>query len=278
MTHETERRTALARSLLDRYGIVTREAVHAESIAGGFSAVYEVLKAMEDAGRVRRGYFIAGRGGAQFALPGADDRLRARREPDDAPMTIVLAATDPANPFGASLPWPERAGSVPAEPLAMTAEPRDDPRGARPQRAAGALVVIRDGALLAWVGRSEQALLTFLPTREPARAASSRALATALAELVTSGRRRAVLLSTIDGADSEASPVAPDLFAVGFIASSKGLFKRAPAAHEAWRRRAPEPMHARAIDDALHSDHAADLDDADLAADLDEDSDHVAGR
>ena len=249
-THETTRRTALARALLDRYGIVTREAVHAEAIAGGFSAVYEVLKAMEDAGRVRRGYFIAGRGGTQFALPGADDRLRARRESDDAPVTMVLAATDPANPFGASLPWPDR---VATEQPALG----EETRSARPQRAAGALVVIRDGALLAWVGRSEQALLTFFPESEPARSVSSRALATALAELVTSGRRRAVLLATIDGAPAEESDVAPDLFAVGFIASSKGLFKRAPASHEAWRRRETEPP---------------------LDADLELDPDHVAGQ
>ena len=77
---EPERRTALARALLDRYGVVTREAAHAEGIAGGFSAVYDVFKALEDQGRVRRGYFVEGRGGAQFALPGADDRLRALRE------------------------------------------------------------------------------------------------------------------------------------------------------------------------------------------------------
>src|SRR6185436_6070469 len=78
---ETERRAALTRVLLERHGVLTREAVHAEGIAGGFSAVYDVLRAMEDAGRVRRGYFVAGLGALQFALPGADDRLRSHREP-----------------------------------------------------------------------------------------------------------------------------------------------------------------------------------------------------
>ncbi|MDP9148678.1 MAG: DEAD/DEAH box helicase, partial [Myxococcota bacterium] len=97
----TERSAALARALLERYGVLTREAVHAEGIQGGFSAVYDVLKAMEDAGRVRRGYFLAGRGATQFALPGADDRLRGVREASDTPRTVVLAATDPANPYGA---------------------------------------------------------------------------------------------------------------------------------------------------------------------------------
>src|SRR6185436_11174826 len=133
---ETQRRAALARSLLERYGVLTREAVHAEGIIGGFSAVYEVLKAMEEAGRVRRGYFVAGLGATQFALPGADDRLRALRDRSEAPFTTVLAATDPANPYGAALAWPER----PAE---------DGAASARPQRAAGASVVLVDGALVA---------------------------------------------------------------------------------------------------------------------------------
>src|SRR5262249_49071337 len=134
---ETERRMALARTLLERYGVLTREAVHAEGIAGGFSAVYDVLKALEDSGRIRRGYFVAGLGATQFALPGADDRLRALRDPSDEPRTFVLAATDPGNPYGAAIPWPER-------------------EGARPQRAAGAQVVLRDGVLVAWAGRTER--------------------------------------------------------------------------------------------------------------------------
>src|SRR5208282_6054725 len=99
---------------------------------GGFSAIYDVLKAMEDGGRIRRGYFLAGRGATQFALPGADDRLRAVREPSEAPRTTVLAAIDPANPYGATLPWPAR--------LRMKeegeSEPEDEVR--RPQRAVGA--------------------------------------------------------------------------------------------------------------------------------------------
>src|SRR5204863_1242326 len=109
-----------ATALLERYGVVTRVGVAAEDFGGGFSAVYPVLKAMEDAGRARRGYFVEGLGAAQFAVPGAEDRLRALRESPAEPLTLVLAATDPANPYGAVLPWPAEG----------------------PQRAAGAQVVL----------------------------------------------------------------------------------------------------------------------------------------
>ena len=104
-----ERGAALAQVLLARYGVLAREAVHAEGIAGGFSAVYPVLKAMEEAGRARRGYFVAGLGATQFALPGAEERLRALREPERGAAAAVLAATDPANPYGAALPRPARS-------------------------------------------------------------------------------------------------------------------------------------------------------------------------
>src|SRR5579863_936032 len=95
-------RATLARALLGRYGVVTREGVQAEGTGGGFAAVYEVFKAMEEAGRLRRGYFVAGRGATQFAMAGADDRLRSLRDPSDVPRTRVLAATDPANAYGAA--------------------------------------------------------------------------------------------------------------------------------------------------------------------------------
>jgi ATP-dependent Lhr-like helicase len=206
---ETERRAATARTLLERHGIVMRETAHAEGLAGGFSAVYAVFQAMEHAGRVRRGYFVAGRGGAQFALPGAEERLRARRDPSDEPATLILAATDPASAFGASLPWPEARGN------------------AKPQRAAGALVVIRDGELLAWIGRSEQTLLTFLPTDAGARDARARALASALYGLARTAGRRALLIATIDGDDASRSGVAPHLVAAGFVTSGRELLLRA---------------------------------------------------
>ena len=208
----TERAAALAQTLLARHGIVTREAAQAEEIAGGFSAVYPVLKAMEDAGRARRGYFVAGLGGAQFAVPGAEERLRSFREPAEEPLTLVLAATDPANPYGATLPWPRREGDG----------------DARAQRAAGAQVVLHDGALVGWLGRGEHNLHTFLPAEEPARSHAARALAQALAAQVDSGRRKAFLIARVDGEDVASSPLAPFLKEAGFTAGLKGYLKRAP--------------------------------------------------
>jgi ATP-dependent Lhr-like helicase len=204
---DTDRRAALARALLDRYGVVTREAAHAEGVAGGFAAIYDVLKALEDQGRVRRGYFVEGHGGAQFAWPGADERLRGFRTPDDAAPAVVLAASDPANAWGALLEWPSTSGG-----------------DARPQRSAGALVVLRDGALLGWLGRTGHGLLTF---DRDAQAVG--ALALALGALVDGGERRALLVSTVDGAPAAESPVAPAFVAAGFASTSRGLLKRRTA-------------------------------------------------
>ena len=106
----TEWSTATAQQLLSRYGVLTREVAGAEGIAGGFSAVYDVLKAMEDAGRIRRGYFVASVGAMQFALPAALELMRSFKNPGDTPETVVLAATDPANPYGTMLKWPTLSG------------------------------------------------------------------------------------------------------------------------------------------------------------------------
>src|SRR5262249_57964169 len=121
---------ATSLQLLERHGVVTREGVKAEGIAGGFAAVYPVLRALEESGRARRGWFVAGLGAAQFALPGAVDRLRSHRtiDEDDRARVLVLAATDPAQPYGAALAWPERSGD-----------------SSRPSRSAGAFVVLADG-------------------------------------------------------------------------------------------------------------------------------------
>ena len=223
-TDATARAAALSQMLLARHGVLTREAVLAEALPGGFTAVYGVLKAMEEAGRVRRGWFVAGLGATQFALPGAEERLRALRSPPEPvgapaeaplggvpaePRTFVLAATDPANPYGAALPWPEK-------------------EGAHPQRAAGAQVVLHDGALLAVLGRGEHGLATWLPAGEPERGAAARALAQALGGLVDSGRRRAVLIARIDGAEAERSPLCDAFAAAGFSVGQKGLLRRAP--------------------------------------------------
>ena len=203
--------------------------MHAEEITGGFAAVYPVLKAMEDAGRARRGYFVAGLGGAQFAVPGAEERLRSFREPAPEPLTLVVAATDPANPYGATLPWPRTNGE------------------ARAQRAAGAQVVLHDGALVGWLGRGEQNLMTFLPGEEPERSQRARALAHALAALVDEGKRKALLIARVDGEDVDGSPLAPALKAAGFTSGSKGYLKTAPLGRGAI---APEPAEALEEEDA----------------------------
>ena len=204
----TERIAARTNLLLDRYGLVTREAVQAEGIAGGFSSVYGVLKAMEDAGAVRRGYFVAGLGATQFALPGAVDRLRGLREPGDRAQTILLSAVDPANPHGAALPWPEV------------------PEGRKPMRQAGAAVILVDGALAAWTPKSERQLLTFLDN-VPERASAEVALeiARALAGEV-GGRKRAVLIEEVNGQHPRDTPMAAAFIEEGYVASSQGYLKR----------------------------------------------------
>ncbi len=251
---ETDRRAALAKALLDRYGVVTREGAHAEGISGGFAAVYDVLKALEEQGRVRRGYFVEGRGGAQFALPGAEERLRAMRNPrEDAPV-VVLAATDPANPWGALVEWPASRGE------------------ARPQRAAGALVVVRDGELLGWLGRGEHPLLAFVPEHEPARTRDALALASALGGLVERGLRRALLISTVDGEPAAASPLAPVFVRAGFAPTLHGLFKRAPAPQPAGDvaspRRSPRPDEPPPDAPRRHLPRISDLRDPTQAREL----------
>jgi len=187
--------------------------VTAEGIEGGFSAVYGVLKALEDSGRVRRGYFISGCGATQFALPGAIDRLRSVRAPAEDMRTSVLAATDPANPYGAALPWP------------AASEGREGER--RPMRAAGALVVLVDGALAAWLGPGERRLLTFLDgVAERASDDVARAVARALAREGQRGRWRLLALEDVDGAPVAESPLAPALREAGFTPAPHGYLLR----------------------------------------------------
>jgi ATP-dependent Lhr-like helicase len=200
--------TARARQLVDRHGVLTREAVLAEGVEGGFTAVYAALKAMEEAGRVRRGYFVMGCGAAQFASPGAVDRLRALRERPERVEAVRLAATDPANPYGAALAWPGTA------------------QGRRPMRAAGALVVLVDGALAAWLGPGERQLLTFLDLHPDRGAAEvTRAVARLLArEADESGR--AVVIEGVDGGPVDGTPMALALGEGGFLATPSGYIKR----------------------------------------------------
>jgi hypothetical protein len=185
--------------------------VAAEELPGGFGALYPVLKSLEEAGRVRRGYFVAGLGGSQFAHPGALERLRMLREADvEEPRAVVLAATDPANPYGVALPWPKVEST-------------------RPMRAAGAHVAFVDGRLAAWIGKGERELTTFLPEEEPARSAAARALAPALARWAALTGRTAFGWSAESGRPLAESPLAPFLAEAGFVRSGPG-FRLASAA------------------------------------------------
>jgi ATP-dependent Lhr-like helicase len=209
----TEWATAMAQQLLSRHGIVTRETVAAESIAGGFSAVYTVLKAMEDAGRIRRGYFVAGLGAAQFAMPAALDLLRSLRDVPETPRTAVVAATDPANPYGAIVKWPDLP------------EPSGSGRG--PTRAAGALVVLVDGQATAYLRRGERELLLFLPADEPSRSRVGREAARMLLHLAaTREGRRGMLIAEVNGMPAVGHPAARLFIEEGFAATAMGLQAR----------------------------------------------------
>lgn len=223
-TDQTARALALAEVLLDRHGIVTRGAVQAESVTGGFATVYRVLAAAEETGRVRRGYFIEGLGAAQFGSSGAVDRLRAAGRPTAAPRNPwdvappqpetarVLAAADPANPFGAALPWPDREGHGPDH---------------RPSRRAGAMVVLVAGALTLFVERGGRKVLTY--TEDPTALGSA---AAALARTVVlppdargAPRLRGLTVESIDGKPALGSEhlLANSLTDNGFHVTPKGL-------------------------------------------------------
>lgn len=196
----TRRAAALADALLERHGVVTRGAVVAEGQPGGFAAVYPVLAGLEDRGAARRGYFVEGLGAAQFALPGAVDRLRSyadRAEPDHA---VVLAATDPANPYGAALEWPSDGG------------------GHRPGRKAGALVVLVDGELVLYVERGGRTLLTFSE-----EAAALTAATRALAQAVREGALGTLSVERADGEAVHDSVLGAALSAAGFTVTPRGL-------------------------------------------------------
>jgi ATP-dependent Lhr-like helicase len=198
------RTKALAEQLLARHGVLTRSAVMAEAPPGGFAGVYPVLKALEEAGRIRRGYFVAGLGGSQFAQPGAVDRLRTVRDPsdEDVPPAAVLAATDPANPYGATLPWPEAAG--------------------RAQRAAGVHVALVDGRLAAIVPRGEKDLTLLLPEEDPARTRVAHALAGAVARWARLTGRASLFWGSQDAPVNQ-GPLAPHLRAAGFLPIGPGF-------------------------------------------------------
>ncbi|MEV6262007.1 DEAD/DEAH box helicase [Streptomyces sp. NPDC051784] len=210
----THRAHALARTLLDRHGVVTRGAVQAEGVEGGFSAIYRVLAAFEDSGQARRGYVVEGLGAAQFAMDGAVDRLRAaatardRAAPGSAPRALVLAAADPANAYGAALSWPESP----------------DGAGHKPGRKAGSLVVLVDGELTLYMERGGKSLLSW--STDPDDPAL-RAAAEALASAARAGRLGTVTVERTNGASALTSPLGRTLEAAGFLATPRGLRLRA---------------------------------------------------
>jgi ATP-dependent Lhr-like helicase len=219
----TERMTSVARQLLTRHGVLTREALASEGLKGGFTGVYPALKAMDDAGRVRRGYFVAGLGATQFALPGALDLLRSLREPRDEPVAAALAASDPANPYGTSLAWP-----VPQ--LA---------------RIVGATVVIVDGEMTAYLARGYRELTVHLPEVEPFRSRRAREAALRLAD---HARGRATLITTINDAPAGGHAFAPWLEEAGFVRGGMGLHLPRPAGGvETLLRRSPSSEGSEAV-------------------------------
>ncbi|MFE0733608.1 DEAD/DEAH box helicase [Streptomyces sp. NPDC058855] len=211
----THRAHALARTLLDRHGVVTRGAVAAEGVEGGFSAVYRVLAAFEDSGQARRGYVVEGLGAAQFAMDGAVDRLRAAATARDrgaeaaaGPRAVVLAAADPANAYGAALSWPEPPTGA----------------GHKPGRKAGAMVVLVDGELTLYMERGGKTLLSWpAEPDDPALTAAAEALAASARQ----GVLGTVTVERINGATALTSPLARPLEAAGFLATPRGLRLRA---------------------------------------------------
>jgi ATP-dependent Lhr-like helicase len=196
-----------------------------ESIPGGFGVCYPILKAMEEAGRLRRGYFIAGLGATQFALPGALDLLRSLKDGSDEPQAVVMAATDPANPYGAALKWPAFAApsAASARPALSTGDAASPGRG--PTRTVGATVVLVDGALVAYLARADRQLLTWLPESEPQRSHAARAIANALIERARSGgdTPRGMLIDEIDGAPPALHFLGPFLTEAGFLSGALGF-------------------------------------------------------
>ncbi len=185
------RRRALCELMLERYGVLTRELVLAEGVPGGFSAVYPELSQLETLGVARRGYFVEGLGGAQFALPGAVERLRARPALDEAP--VVLAAVDPAQPYGAALAWPAREGR-------------------RPARVEGAHVVLTGGDPVLYLERSGRALQTLVDAGDPRVEPALRALV----DRSRSGAIARLALEKVDGEPALRSPLGPLLVELGF--------------------------------------------------------------
>ena len=197
----------IAQQLLTRYGVVFRETAHAENLPGGFSAIYDVMKALEESGKVRRGYFAADLGATQFAQPAAVDLLRSLRiENESKPELLQLAATDPANPYGSLLRWP-----VAQEGSSLT-------------RSVGARVLLIDGALVAYVRRANPNYQIFLPEEEPARSNTAKKLAEFL--VARSQAEGGMLIASLNGTPVAEHWLAKPLLEAGFQAGAMGFHLR----------------------------------------------------
>ena len=212
---QTEWSHAIAQQLLTRYGVVFRETAHAENLPGGFSAIYDVMKALEESGRVRRGYFAADLGATQFAMPAAVDLLRSLRSNSqtDRSEVLMLAATDPANPYGALLRWP----TPPEEGSSLT-------------RSVGARVVLVGGTLAAYLRRGNSNFQIILPDEEPARSQTAKALAEFLVTSVQreggiddSRGRTGMLITSVNGLSAAEHPMARFLLDAGFQSAPLGF-------------------------------------------------------
>ncbi|MGX4761815.1 Lhr family ATP-dependent helicase [Corynebacterium minutissimum] len=217
-TDATSRSIAHGEAWLDRYGVLTRGSVVAEDVLGGFALAYKVLSGFEESGKAMRGYVIEGLGAAQFSTPAVIDRLRGLADSPDVtgwpsgarePQTYVLAATDPANPYGAALSWP----------------PSDGPDSARPTRAAGALVVLMDGLPVAHLTRGGKTLTTFLTALPEGieRAEVLTAILNGLNELVASGRLSKLVIEKANGRSIFETELAGELRALGAALTPKGV-------------------------------------------------------
>ena len=203
---------AMAQQLLTRYGVVFRETAHAENLPGGFSAIYDVMKVLEESGKIRRGYFAADLGATQFAQPAAVDLLRSLRvqQEPDRPEMLQLAATDPANPYGALLRWPAPSDA-----------------GSSLTRSVGAQVILRDGELVAYLRRGNPNVQVFLPEEEPQRSHVMQSLAEFLVKRVQGledeDRRAGLLIAMVNGVAVAEHPMARALLDAGFAAGAMGF-------------------------------------------------------
>jgi ATP-dependent Lhr-like helicase len=204
---QSERLAASASTLLERYGVVSREIVNADHL-DSFSQLYPIFQALEGAGKLRRGYFVSGLSATQFALPSVFSGLRANAQSRKrSPPVLLLAAVDPGNPYGAMVPWPE------VEP--------------RPQRIPGATVFICEGRLIAYLSRGANSLTTFLSADTPSRDRELIQLLTALKKYAHVGSRPLLCIETIDQGDARGSNLAEYFCAAGFKPCASGLTFRA---------------------------------------------------